>query len=158
MRRGDLKGAKEFLERRPDAVSAKITCYEETSLHVAVAAGHLHVVEELVGLMSEADLENKRDWLHYTALLSAVIRGKVRMAECMLRKNNKLISIRNLNGDIPVVSAMIYGQIETARYLYNLTPLDDLMPEKDGNGANLLTNAIYTRALGKKYYFQMEIY
>ena len=42
---GDWNAAKEFLNRHPHAISAKITVREKTALHVAVEAGHVHIVE-----------------------------------------------------------------------------------------------------------------
>ena len=71
------------------------------------------------------------------------------MAECMLEKNENLISIRNDLGDIPVVLALFNGHLELARYLYSLTPLEILMPENGTMGASVVCQAIYNKALGK---------
>jgi hypothetical protein len=72
------------------------------------------------------------------------------MAECMLRKNKHLVSIGDVSGRIPVVMAIEFGYKDLARYLYSLTPLEDLMLEKGISGATLCTQALYTRTLGKK--------
>ena len=56
---GDWNAAKEFLNRHPHAISAKITANDQTALHVAAEAGHVHIVEELVRQMSEENLEIK---------------------------------------------------------------------------------------------------
>jgi ankyrin repeat protein len=45
---GDWKSAKEFLKLHPNALSEKITFMGKTALHIAVAAGHTHIVEEMV--------------------------------------------------------------------------------------------------------------
>ncbi|KAF5447203.1 hypothetical protein F2P56_032772 [Juglans regia] len=51
VRSGNWTAAREFLERGPNAVGARITHKGYTALHIAVAAGHSHVVDELVKLM-----------------------------------------------------------------------------------------------------------
>ena len=145
---GDWKDANEFLRLHPDAISAKITVMGKTALHVAVAAGHVHIVEELVKQMSEENLEIQ-DAFGFTALHETTFGGNYRMAEFMLRKNKNLISIESDRKRIPVAMAITNGHVDLARYLYSLTPLEDLMPEKGNNGATLFTQAIYTRTLGK---------
>ncbi|KAE8124500.1 hypothetical protein FH972_019379 [Carpinus fangiana] len=143
---GDWKSAKEFLKLHPSALSEKITFMGKTALHIAVAAGHTHIVEEIVERMSEESLEI-RDNDGCTALAETTSVGNHRMAECMLRKNKHLVSIGDVSGRIPVVMAIEFGYKDLARYLYSLTPLEDLMPEKGISGATLCTQAIYTRTL-----------
>ncbi|KAB1222742.1 hypothetical protein CJ030_MR2G026836 [Morella rubra] len=146
VRGGDWNAAKEFLERRPDALNAKITTLGKMALHIAVVAGQERIGEKLVERMSREDLEIL-DNFGDTALNEAAVRGEYRLVKCMLRKNESLVSIGSSTQTIPLVKAISYGQIETARCLYSVTPLEDLMPEKDHNGATLLSNAIYTRNL-----------
>ncbi|KAB1202911.1 hypothetical protein CJ030_MR8G002094 [Morella rubra] len=148
VRGGDWNAAKEFLRRHPDALNAKITTLGKMALHIAVVAGQEPIGEELVGQMSTEDLEIL-DNFGDTALNEAAVRGEYRLVQCMLKKNASLVSIGSSTQTIPLVTAITYGQIETARYLYSVTPLEDLMPEKDHNGATFLSNAIYTRNLGK---------
>ena len=143
---GDWNAVKEFLN--PHAISAKITVLEKTALHVAAEAGHVHIVEHLVKQMSEENLEIK-DYEGFTPLARAAYNGNYRMAECMLEKNENLISIRNNIGSIPVVLALFNGHLKLARYLYLLTPLEILMPEKGTMGASVVSVAIYNNALGK---------
>ena len=145
---GDWNAASKFLDRHPHAISAKITVTEKTALHVAAEAGHVHIVEELVKQMSEENLEIKDDE-GYTALARATYNGNYRMAECMLGKNENLLSIGDDKGVIPVVLALFNGHLKLARYLYLLTPLEILMPEKGTMGATVVCEAIYNNALGK---------
>ncbi|XP_059438752.1 uncharacterized protein LOC132171453 [Corylus avellana] len=156
LRRGELNAAMEFFMLRPDAVNAKITLWGQTALHIAVAAGHLHIVEELIGRMSEEALEIK-DYQGVTALFEALFIGNYSMAKCMLSKNKKLVSIGNSANVLPVVQAISSGYIELTRYLYSLTPLEDLTPEKGVNGASLCTQAIYTRSLGIEHLYEMKL-
>ncbi|KAF5465284.1 hypothetical protein F2P56_015304 [Juglans regia] len=147
---GDWNSAKEFLKLQPNSLTAKITTLGKTALHLSVEAGHVHIVEALVEEMSEDDLE-VQDNFGDTALLETTYSGHYKMAECMLRKNKRLVSMARANTDgfhmLPVVMALSNGYIKMARYLYSLTPLEDLIPEKGRSGSTLCTQAIYTRAL-----------
>ena len=145
---GDWNAAKEFRNHNPHAISAKITVTGQTALHVAVEAGHVHIVEELVKQMSEENLEIK-DNGGLTVLNQATYYGNYRMVECMLGKNENLISIRNKRGNIPVDLALAFGHLKLARYLYSLTPLEILKPENGNVGATVVCEAIYNKALGK---------
>lgn len=114
VRSGHWKVAEEFLKTRPyEVITPKDQTALQVAVAVAVAAGHMHRVEKLMELMKPEELEI-RDNDGYTALMSAVVRGKHRSAECVLRKNQKLISIGFSGGNIPVVIAIDFGQIETA--------------------------------------------
>ena len=145
---GDWNVAKEFLNRHPHAISAKITVGGRTALHVAAEAGDVHIVEELVKQMSEGNLEIK-DNEGFTALALSTYFGNYRIAECMLGKNENLISIPINDGRIPVVLALSNGHLKLARYLYLLTPVEILMPENGAVGATVVCQAIYNKALGK---------
>ncbi|KAL0008147.1 hypothetical protein SO802_009649 [Lithocarpus litseifolius] len=143
---GDWNATKEVLNRHPHGISAIITGRGKTVLHVATNAGQAHIVEELVKQMSEDNLEIK-DIYGYTALAQAAYIGNYRIAECMLEKNEKLISIGIDNGSIPVVLALFNGHLKLGRYLYSLTPLEILMPENGTMGASIVSEAIYNKAL-----------
>jgi ankyrin repeat protein len=104
-------------------------------------------VEKLVDVMSEEDLAIQSNNGN-TALVDAINAGNYRMTSCMLRKNNNLVSIEDSNSDIPVIKAFYNGHTELARYLYSLTPLEDLTQEKADNGATVCSLAIYNRSLG----------
>ena len=145
---GDWNAAEEFLNRHPQAIMSKITVLGKTALHVAAEAGHVHIVEELVKLMPEENLEIK-DCDGFTALALAAYFGNYRIAECMLRMNENLISIEDDDGNIPVVLALLNGHLKLARYLYLLTPPEILLPDNGTMGATVVCQAIYNKALGK---------
>ncbi|KAF5442130.1 hypothetical protein F2P56_037177 [Juglans regia] len=110
-----------------------------TVLHAAVDAEQQEIVMELVNMMSEHDLAMK-DNFGYTALH---ISGNQKMAECLIRKNKELVSIRNKGKLLPVALAMSDGHKELARYLYSQTPFQDLEADRDFNGASLLNSCFY---------------
>ncbi|KAB1225599.1 hypothetical protein CJ030_MR1G020814 [Morella rubra] len=148
VRNGDLDAMKAFLALHPEASSAKLTFVDQTALHIAVLAGHVHIVEELVErIMSNETLE-MQDVEGYTALARATSSGDFRMIQCMIDKNPKLVSIPEKSfGSIPVVISMCFDYKELSRYLYLRTPLMDLEPEKGHHGASLISFAIYTLTL-----------
>ena len=141
---GNWNAAKEFLGRHPHAISAKITVTDKTALHVAAEAEHVHIVEEMVKQMSEENLEIK-DIYGYTALARAAYNGNHRMAECMLGKNENLISIGDGDGYIPVVMALLNGHLKLARYLYLLTPPEILLPENGTIGLQSFARQYITK-------------
>ena len=145
---GDWNAANEFLNRHQNTISAKITVTGKTALCVAVEAGHVDIVEELVKQMTEENLKIK-DGDGDTALALAAYLGNYRMAKCILGKNENLISIGDDDGTIPVVLALYNGHLKLARYLYLLTPPEILLPENGTMGATVVCEAIYNKALGK---------
>ncbi|XP_040995173.1 uncharacterized protein LOC121241456 [Juglans microcarpa x Juglans regia] len=156
--RVNLTAVKDFLDSHDMmAVRKAITDKGETALHIAVTAGHAHIVQELVGRMSKKEL-GTLDKDGYTALMTAVAHGRYELVECMLCtcKGKKLIRIRDgRGGNLPVVMAIDFGQIKIARYLYPLTSLKDLEPadQSDRNGAKFVTRAIYTGNFGNSLLF-----
>ncbi|CAB4289637.1 unnamed protein product [Prunus armeniaca] len=107
---------------------------------MAIDLEHEHIVEELVQLMSEEDLELTDNW-GWTALAVAANRGNLKMVECMVRKSKKILSIpiRNMT---PIILASMNEQWDVVHYLYSVTPLQDLRPEKGPYGSTLLTSLL----------------
>ncbi|XP_062093005.1 uncharacterized protein LOC133798621 [Humulus lupulus] len=138
---GDWKAAKSFLAEHPEAVRASITCSDKNALHVAVAAGHFHIVEKLVQLMTEEDLLMQRND-GFTALAIAIEIGNTSIAECLFNKNKKLLRVHVI-GRLPVVYAVLCGQTHMAPLLYSVTPLEDLMLEENAKqGSELISLCI----------------
>ncbi|RVW32768.1 hypothetical protein CK203_086325 [Vitis vinifera] len=134
---GDWVTTKAFLDHDPDAVRASISPTNETALHVAILAGHAHIVKELVKLMTPKDLE-LRSGLGETALTTAAISGVTKMAKAIVEQYPSAVCVGNEHGQIPVIVASFYDQKDMVRYLYSVTPIEELSPEKGTNGATLL--------------------
>ncbi|KAH7860543.1 hypothetical protein Vadar_014721 [Vaccinium darrowii] len=137
---GDWKQIKGLLELHDNPVSARITSKGDTALHVAILAGHLGIAEKLVKLMSADDLEITNEF-GSTGLSLAAICGCTKLAKLMVDKNPKLVSISNdlhIDGNIPVIVAALYNRKEMVHYLYKVTPIDELSPEKGRYGSTLL--------------------
>ncbi|KAF8377136.1 hypothetical protein HHK36_030509 [Tetracentron sinense] len=138
----DWENAKKFIHLQPDVVNDFISSTKETALHIAAVSGHVHIVEELVKLMPESSLEST-NIDGYTGLHLAALSGIIKMAKAMVEKNKKMLGMRNQSGAIPVVLASTCGHKEMVRYLYSVTPKEDLDPDTSNNGVSLLTFAIF---------------
>ncbi|KAL6289313.1 hypothetical protein ACE6H2_006823 [Prunus campanulata] len=135
---GDWNKAKEFLTLHPDAIRARLPSTNDTALHKAIELENENIVEELVQLMSEEDLELTDKW-GWTALALAASRGNLKMVKCMVRKSEKILSIpAGRDNMTPILHASINEHWDVVDYLYSVTPLQDLMPEKGPYGATLL--------------------
>ena len=152
MNRGRWNDIESFFNKNPGTVSAKISPKGETALHIAVRAGHVKVVEELVKKLSPKDLKQKENNGGHTPLSLAAMNGFKEIAQCMIEKNTELTSILDKDGSLPVVRACNRGRKEVTRLLYNYTPPKELGPKKgEGkNGATLLGYCIATKFLGRR--------
>ncbi|KAH7832908.1 hypothetical protein Vadar_001242 [Vaccinium darrowii] len=143
---GNWKTTCRLIDQEPNAVRAKISPNGDTALHVAILAGHVQIAEELVKLMSANDLEMTNDWGD-TALSLVAIGGVTKLAKAIVDKNRKLVTRRNdrnADGHIPVIVASLYNQKEMVHYLYDVTPIDELSPERNGKDGATLLNCLIT--------------
>ena len=148
---GDWVATEKYLSRYPNAKKAKIKPYGGTALHVAVFSGHLRVVEELVKLMSVEELEIQDDQGH-TALSIAAPVGIRKMAECLVRKNENLVTFVNEQKKIPLDQACLSNCKDMALYLYSVTPSEFLCQGNGHHGSYFLKCAIGAQMLGKRLY------
>ncbi|XP_042957987.1 uncharacterized protein LOC122293474 [Carya illinoinensis] len=126
--RGNLTAAKEFLDSEPEAIRKAITEKGETALHIAVTAGHAHIVKELVD-------QHDQDGDGYRA-----------------RITKEDLGIEDGDGCTSLMKALEYGRSQLANYLYTRTPLEynfyqAVFSETDKKGAMLLNRAIYSKNL-----------
>ncbi|KAL5568404.1 hypothetical protein UlMin_024979, partial [Ulmus minor] len=141
---GNWEAVEQFLTLHQEAVRVKSPSYGRTALHVAVTFGHLHIVEELVKLMTAEELEIE-DCDGFTAFLIAVDKGNISMVKCMLEKNANLLRIPTKKDPLPVLSAILSGRKEMVRYLYSLTVQQQVLLENNGSpGVSLLISCIYS--------------
>ncbi|KAM5573772.1 hypothetical protein ABKV19_013360 [Rosa sericea] len=144
---GDWDNAKECLlglgSDADKTLRATDPYYQSTALHVAALNGNVHIVKELVQLMTPEDLEIK-DHIGATPLGVLARECKVEgdaieMAKYMVEKNNRLVWIPvTFSGYIPLVEDCVWSKWELGRYLYSVTPTEALMPHNGPHGASLL--------------------
>ncbi|KAJ9162721.1 hypothetical protein P3X46_022477 [Hevea brasiliensis] len=150
--KGDWDKTKDCLSGNPNDVRTKISLMGLNALQVAVLAGKLKIVDELVKLMSDEDLEMTSNYGNTAFTLAALI-GRIDMMKIMLDKNKNLVTKGNdYDGCLPIVMTSLYGQRETIHYLLQRTPIEYLSPQSgDKNGATLLncliSDGLYDEAL-----------
>ncbi|KAI7983314.1 Ankyrin repeat-containing protein ITN1 [Camellia lanceoleosa] len=138
---------KHFLELHPDALSAQISSYGETALHIAALSGHVKIVEELVNMTSVEDLTLKNDYGE-TALSLAAGGGITRVAKPLVRKNHDLLGIKNINDVIPVVVAAQFGHTDMRNVEFVeeiLTAYPDIVWILDKDERNIFLYAVLQR-------------
>lgn len=147
LKSGDWDKIKEILEKHPKILGKNFTALNKKLLHMAVFAGQKKIVENLVDLMGDKDLRC-RDIYGYTALAETTLNGNYEMAKCMLEKRKDLVSIPSNNKLFPFVLAVIQRHMKLARYLYQCTPLKDLL-EINGAGGITLIHVMRAGYFGK---------
>ncbi|CAA3011901.1 Ankyrin repeat family [Olea europaea subsp. europaea] len=141
---GKWYSIEEILQQNQGAIREIVSSHKDTALHIAILSGHIEIAEKLVIMMDAADLELKNEY-GATALSLAAICGEKKLAKAMVCKNKKLVTIETADhedGHLPVIVAALYGKKEMVRYLYKVTPKDELSPEKGENGVTLLNSLI----------------
>ncbi|XP_022848502.1 alpha-latroinsectotoxin-Lt1a-like [Olea europaea var. sylvestris] len=135
IKEGNWHATDEFFQRNELPFNARVSAHKETALHIATLSGQTEIAEKLVKSMEPQDLELTNGY-GATALSLAAICGKNKLAEKMISKNKKLVTIvtkGHEDGRLPVIVAASYGQEKMVRYLYKVTPKDELSPEKGEN-------------------------
>lgn len=138
----------------PDILREKISSTGQTALHIATQSGNVKIVEKLVEKMDKEDLELKEELAQFTPLALACLDGFIEIAQCMIHKNPRLVCIVNEDGNLPVLLAAMRGKKDMTRFLYSVTPSEELAPEKGPNGATLVNTCIVKQMLGKRASFQ----
>ncbi|KAM1296494.1 hypothetical protein ACFX2F_023558 [Malus domestica] len=146
VKRNDWCAAKEFLTLHPSAITATDS-WGDTALHNATYEGREQIVEELVQLMTEEQLETKNTFGE-TALTIAAAKN-IKIVECLVAKNKKLLGIaRDSSQMTPILIAAKNDQWDIVRYLYSVTPLEDLKPDKGPCGSELVICCLRAKQFG----------
>ncbi|GKV28738.1 hypothetical protein SLEP1_g37751 [Rubroshorea leprosula] len=146
---GDWQAVWEFIVFYMGGRFPAITDFGETALHVAIKAEQDEIAEKLAEMMSEEDLE-KRDNYRHTALSYVAFEGRTKLAKSLVKRNPSLLTIEDIEGNIPLTRACGVGHREMTDYLYKVTPKDILKPGKKGNhGFHLIRCCIANKMFGK---------
>ncbi|CAB4304880.1 unnamed protein product [Prunus armeniaca] len=148
LKSGDWNAAKEYIDRHPESLTHRGSSNGGTALHEAIEWKQLHIVEELLKLMTGEDLEIE-DGDGFTAFFYALIRGMAPIVASMVKKNENLVTKRfttHAGALTPVLYACVLGNWKIARFLYSRTPIHVLTQENNGReGAELISHCFFQR-------------
>lgn len=144
--KGDWESAEKFLRSHPGAINVRITKKMDTVLHIAAGAKHTKFVEEVVKMMSPADLA-LRNKSNHTALCFAAASGVAKIAETMVNKNRDLPGMRGNKGVTPLYIAALFGHRDMVSYLLRVTDPEHLTED---DYVTLLIATINTDMFGQK--------
>ncbi|XP_022736907.1 ankyrin repeat-containing protein NPR4-like isoform X2 [Durio zibethinus] len=145
---GDSATIKTLFYNSSSPLTAKLLS-DKTVLRAVIAAGQTEIVEFLVKFMSEEDLL-VTDSMGNTAMSNAAVHGDTKIAQCLFKRNNNLVTILNKEGKSPVQLACNGNHIDTTHYLYSVTPIDFLRQDNGIYGSELLSNCIRHKMFGLK--------
>ncbi|KAL9246026.1 hypothetical protein vseg_019610 [Gypsophila vaccaria] len=140
---GKWRDAKIYLDKEPEALTARISIVSETALHIAVGTGKrgLDFVENLVKEMSPEDL-TLTDQHDETAFSLAAVVGNVEAAKILVSKNPNLPNISCTRG-FPINKAAQFSQKKMVKYLLTVTKADiHPNPFTGESGGRLLIDVI----------------
>ncbi|KAL3746780.1 hypothetical protein ACJRO7_015680 [Eucalyptus globulus] len=99
---GDWESAKRFFQEDPASKTANITSNSETVLHIAALNAQDQFVENMVELLSPyPEVLEMVDGGGCTALHNAVLCGRIRMVEALVRSNPRLTQLPDKKGRVP---------------------------------------------------------
>ncbi|XP_077233421.1 uncharacterized protein LOC143875702 isoform X2 [Tasmannia lanceolata] len=99
-------------EKNPKAQGAKITRWDDTVLHLAVSSGNTNIVKRLVNFVANPETLRIGDHRGNTPLHFAATLGMVEMCDCLLAKDQMLITARNKAKETPLFLAALQGKKE----------------------------------------------
>ncbi|MFS8008198.1 putative ankyrin repeat-containing domain, PGG domain, ankyrin repeat-containing domain superfamily [Helianthus anomalus] len=142
----DWDTVEHIFDIRPDKLDAKITCWWETPLHVAIGTNSSHVfVNKIIERIADTDVRKLRttSWSGNTALHYAAKVGNTTDAKLLVAKDPDIAQIVNKDGHTALKLAAKYGRLETLWYLLEVTKdepgEDGTSPYTGVSGADLIT-------------------
>ncbi|KAL8201711.1 hypothetical protein R6Q57_010858 [Mikania cordata] len=130
----------------PDKLDAKITCWWETPLHIAIGTNSSHVfVNKIIERIMDTDARKlrTRSWWGNTALHYAAKVGNTIDAKLLVSKDPDIAQMVNKDGHTALKLAAKYGRLGTLWYLLEVTKdepgEDGSSPYNGAAGADLIT-------------------
>ncbi|KAI3725064.1 hypothetical protein L1987_64837 [Smallanthus sonchifolius] len=152
--KGDWTKAESKLKRDKELATKAISSDGSTMLHIAVGIGHNDFVKKLLSYINDEQVLKQRDPDGSTALHIAAIVGNKHAAELLVKKSNKLLAIKDQNGDEPLHKAYVNMHLDTIGFLLKAvrdggkpsqSSLAGSVHPDDEIGVRLLVNAISAR-------------
>lgn len=117
--KGNWDEANKVVQKYPQAIRDSITEKRESILHTAFASKHIAFVKNLVGCLTDEDLE-RINVDGNTALCFAAKIGIVSIAKRMVKKNNRLPLIRSREARTPLHIAALFRNKDVVSYLFSV--------------------------------------
>lgn len=114
VKRGDVEEVRSYLKNNPDLVFTN-GGHGMTPLHLAVASGHLEVMELLLASNANVDATDK---FGKTPLDDAAFYGRKDVAEMLIRSNAN-VNTRERDGSTPLITAAGWGKKDVVELLLN---------------------------------------
>ncbi|KAL5755727.1 hypothetical protein ACOSQ2_020473 [Xanthoceras sorbifolium] len=116
--RGNWKSAKSFIDRDPNALTARITAVSSrTVFHVAALSCQWGLVLKLLELIVSPESLAVQDVLGNTVLHYVAQGGSLHTAKALVKKNSDLLQIVNKRGDLPLFFSIFSDSKELMWYL-----------------------------------------
>ncbi|MCI01204.1 ankyrin repeat family protein [Trifolium medium] len=144
--KGDWESTKAFLDNDPSALTAKITMFGQTALHVAALGAHWKLVEKLVQHMP-ANMLTEMDFKNCTCLHYVAMGESIDTAKALVAKNSSVTQVTNLQGSTPLHNSLTAAAIckEMVWYLVlNATDDSPACPFSGPSATELVRLLIYT--------------
>ncbi|KAL5822528.1 hypothetical protein ACOSQ4_020428 [Xanthoceras sorbifolium] len=125
-RSGDWKSAKNFIERNPNALTARITTGGlQTVFHVAAESCQWRLILGLLELIVSPESLAVQDADGNTVLHYVAHSGSLKIAKALLKKNYNLLQIVNNKGELPLLCSILSESKELVLYFTLETRVDD---------------------------------
>ena len=103
--KGDWESTKAFIDNDPSALTAKVTVYGRTALHVAAVEAQWYLVEKLVEHM-HANMLTELDFMGCTCLHYVAMGKSVKAAKALVAKNPSVTQVTDFKGFIPLINSI----------------------------------------------------
>ncbi|KAH7566065.1 hypothetical protein JRO89_XS08G0077300 [Xanthoceras sorbifolium] len=122
---GNWKSAKSFIDRDPNALTARITAVgSKTVFHVAALSCQWGLVLKLLELIVSPESIAVQDVLGNTVLHYVAQGGSLKTAKELVKKNFDLLQIVNQTGELPLVHSICSDSKELVWYLTLITRVE----------------------------------
>ena len=123
-KRGDCESAKSFIEKDPNALTARITVDSKTVLHVAALCDQWEFILQLLELVSSPESIAVQDKKGNTVLHYVAEGGSLKTAKALVQKNAVLPQIGNNKRVPPLLRSIWSENKELVWYLSSMTNVD----------------------------------
>ena len=123
--RGDWESAKSFIEKDPNALTARITEDSKTVWHVAALCDQWEFILKLLELVSSPESIAVRSQGGHTVLHYVALGGSLKTAKALVQKNPGLPQMGDYESNVPPLLHSIWSESkELVWYLSSMTNLD----------------------------------